>query len=358
MPKTTPYTQTRKGFLEVRVPYKDHLTGKWKSKVKRVANAAEARSVAARLKAELDARTPQQSAGDALTFARLMHLYTRPMPEFYRKLFIEHFGPMPLRDITPEHLVAFRRQREATPHRYNAQQPRSAATINREMQALNRPFQFAKKRGWIQANPFDLADGLIVTSGEEARTRLPSDEEIESLLAHATGERAHLKPIILVALDTGLRKGKILSLQWSQIDFDTGLITLGRVAHKNKRHPPVVAMTPRLRAALLEWKAQARDEAVFGQKDLKRAWHTLCRKAKVRDLHFHDLRHKYATAAILAGLPRDIVMKQTGHSTDVFDRYLNLDAEIARRTAEALARGHKSESQNAPQIESESEKNS
>jgi integrase len=209
------------------------------------------------------------------------------------------------------------------------------------MQALNRYFVFAKKRGWLQVNPFDLDDRLIQVSEERPRTRLLKDEEFDRLLCHAIGDRAHLRPIILLAVDTGLRKSKILGLQWSQINFETGLITMGQPASRTKRHPPFVALTPRLRDALSEWRAHPdapKGDAVFGQKDLKRSWRTLCRLAKVRDLHFHDLRHKYATNAILAGLPRDIVMKQTGHSTEVFDRYVNLDESIARQTAEALAR--------------------
>lgn len=334
------YLFEKDGALYVRVPYRDPRDGKWRSKCRRVNSRAEGRTVAARLKTELGSTTAARLEGESITVGELLTAYPKPFPKWYAALIRESFGERKLKAITYEELAQWREQRAAVKHRYT-HQPRSARTINGEINALQKLFAYARKRGLLAVNPFELGENLAPKALEGVRHRLPTEDELERLLAHAKADRAHLKPIILIALDTGLRKGRILSLLHSELDFAQGLILLGRPKHKTKKHPPVVAMTARVRAALADWLATAPpgDPAgrLFPMLDFKRSWRTLCRLAGVEDLHFHDLRHSYVTRAIVAGLPRDLVMKTSGHTeTATFDRYLNVDISIARLVATAL----------------------
>jgi len=331
------------GKLYVRLPYQDS-SGKWRSKYKRVANPTEGRKMIAKLQSQLVSSAPVEA--EKMTFAQLMERYPRPLAPWYKKLFLGSFGAVKLQKIDYAALVAFREKRAQVPHKATiskqSPQPRTVATLNREMEALRRLFVFAHKQGWIARNPFNVGDGLICKSLEEHRERIPTDDEINRLLEYAVEPRAHLRPLIIAALDTGLRKGKLLTLTRAQIDLEKGVIDLGRPKVRNKKHPRFVGITARLKRELQDWFSTHPDlqpaERIFRiNDDFKRAWRTLCRLARVADLHFHDLRHWYATNAILAGLPKDLVMKQTGHTENAtFDRYFNVDQEIARLVAKAL----------------------
>lgn len=342
-----PNLTTIDGQLYARVSYKDPRTGKWKSKTQRVKNAKEGRAVAAKLKEQYASITPAQLDAETMTFSDLLTQYPKSLPAWYVAPLRERFGSERLQAIDYAMLQAFRAARLSVPHK-NTGQPRAETSINREMEVLRRLFGFAVKRGWLARNPFNQGDTLLPKSAETPRARIPTDDEINRLLEHATGPRAHLRPLIFAALDTGLRKGKLLGLTLAQIDLENRLLDLGKPVVRNKKHPQFVGLTNRLARELEAWLAlytPGADEPLFGiRSDFKRAWKTLCKLAQVTDLHFHDLRHWAATNAVLAGLPKDLVKKQIGHATDeMFDRYLNIDARIARQfaaTLDAYANSH------------------
>jgi integrase len=329
----------------VRINYKDPRTGKWKSKYRRVQNARKVQEAAVDLRKKYGKPTPEQLDAEKMTFGDLLDAYPKPLAKWYVTLFRDWFGQMKLQAIDYAALQAFREHRLTVPHKTtlnkDVKKPRTVATINREMGALLRLFTFARKREWIPRNPFTQGDSLLPKAEETSRDRIPTAEEINRLLEHSTGPRRHLRVLIIAALDTGLRKGKLLTLKRPQIDLDNRLIDLGRPTVRNKKHPRFVGITERLAVELESWFDDYNppdNEPVFGIKDdCKKAWATLCRLARVNDLHFHDLRHWHATNAIMAGLPKDLVMKQTGHTENAtFDRYFNVDAEIAKAFARAL----------------------
>lgn len=235
------YIRERDGFLEVRVPYID-AEGKRKSVVRRVSNINEGRAVAAQIKTELGQSTSPRFASGLATFAELQAVYPRKMPKFYFDLFAAEFGARRVAEITPEMLVAFRKKRVAVPSKINGK-PRKPASVNREMEALLRYFVFALKRGWIIRNPFNLADNLIDLKQERARTRIPTESEIESLLSNVSDESAYMRMFVLMACDTGLRREKVLGIKIGQVNLERRTINLGGVPSGAKRFPPVVAMT-------------------------------------------------------------------------------------------------------------------
>jgi integrase len=137
----------------------------------------------------------------------------------------EHFGKRQLRGITHDDIRAFRAERLGT--KTKAKKQRSVAAVNRELEKLRRLLNIAEREGWILRNPLRSCDPLISIADERKRERiLTRDEELRLLSACDNRYRSHLRPILICALDTGMRRGEILSLKWSDVDFDERVLTI------------------------------------------------------------------------------------------------------------------------------------
>ncbi len=240
------------GKLYARVGYKDPRTGKWKSKYKRVQTKAEGRAQAVELRRQYSRPRAEQLDAEKMTFNDLLDAFPRKFEKYFAEMYREYFGAMKLRAIDYTTLKAFREKRETVKHRYT-DELRCVATINREMEILRRLFNYAAQEDWITRNPFKQGEALIKLNEEVPRDRIPTDDEINRLLDHATGPRRHLRVLIFAALDTGLRRGKLLRLKRPQIDLENRLLDLGRPTARNKRHPRFVGITERLARELAAW---------------------------------------------------------------------------------------------------------
>lgn len=325
------------GGLCISIPIYNRTTRTVENKIEPIDSLQEGYIKIAQALAAEAARTSDTNTRPT-TFTELLKKYNAqktPLPKWYSECLLSFFGSYHLTKISPELLQAFRAYRAATTHRYTGK-PRKEASINREMEALRRVLNFGYKRGWLSQNNFLMSPELLIRKSEEkSRTRMLSDEEEARLLAGCDDPaRAHLRPLIIGLLDTGLRKGKLLSLRVRQIDLENRIIDLGEPKSRNKRHPRFHGITERFAAELSALITEADlqpDDLVFGIRDFRRAFGTLCRKAGIADLHIHDLRHRYATDGIRAAIPKSMMMKATGHSDEeTFDVYLNLDKEMMR----------------------------
>ncbi len=159
-------------------------------------------------------------------------------PKIHLRVIVAAFGLRKIKSITYGDLQRFRQQRLATPTQHH--QPRTIRTVNAELNVFRGVLTYAMHSGWIDANPFGKGESLIRSSEETRRVRVLSFAEEQRLLAHCVEGRAHLRPLIICALETGLRKGALLSLKWSQVDFSSDYIALGkpksrRKSQKNKK---------------------------------------------------------------------------------------------------------------------------
>jgi integrase len=186
--------------------------------------------------------------------------------------------------------------------RYKAKKTRTLKpkTINNHLTVLRRSLVSAVEWGYLDHVP----------PVKWMRTAPPAfdfftHEESERLLA-ATPEE--FVAMVTTALRAGLRRGELMALRWQDVDFRTGKILVRRsvwkghvTAPKNHRHREV-PMSPQLTAALKEHR-HLRGELVFGQpagamrtKDMiKRVLPHACRKAKLREIQWHVLRHSFAS---------------------------------------------------------------
>ena len=249
-----------------------------------------------------------------------------------------YFGAFTLKEITHSDLERFKLLRLEKMTRRGSRP--SIATVNRELERMRAMLRFAVRQGYLSKSPFEMGESLISKADERIRERLLTIGEERRLIEACTGNRAHLRPIIICAIDTGMRRGEILKLKWSDVSLDDGTIKLrGTTTKTGKRR--IIGITPRLEAELRGLWDQSLmiDEAlVFGIKsDIKRSFATACRIAGIVDLRFHDLRHRASLDLLQAGLSEELAMKILGHSQrSTFSRYINPDHLIAREAAMSL----------------------
>lgn len=255
----------------------------------------------------------------------------------------DFFGDMRLKEITPDNLEDFKQKRLATPTQYKKE--RSLSAVQRELETLRALMRWSVKRGWIRVSPFEkLEEPIISKTSEGRRDRVLSIEEEERLLAACVEPRAHLRPFIICALDSSMRRGEMLQLRWTFVNLHQGIIALpGEVTKTGK--PRSVPITPRLRVELeaLREKAKGDDNALVfaGIGDIKRSFSTACRIADVQDFHLHDARHTAITKMISLGINPALVMSISGHDQmSTFQRYLNPQAHTLREVAERLHAAH------------------
>ena len=229
--------------------------------------------------------------------------------EYGLKHFVSKFGSKNLTHITPGDIDDYKQMRleEVKP-----------GTVKRELEVIRRLFNLAKR------DKKHFGDNPVTESGmvrvENQVMRILSYEEEEKLLKHSP---AHLKPIIMTALNTGMRKGELLTLTWDAVDFHNNTITI-HAQHSKSRKTKKIPINSPLRKALLEQKLVTQGSGyVFltpnggpykHQNCLKRAFHTACKNAGTKGLRFHDLRHTAATRMVESGANIVAVSRILGHA--------------------------------------------
>lgn len=156
-----------------------------------------------------------------------------------------------------------------------------------------------------------------------------------------------LKPVFVVAIETGLRKMDILNLEWTQVDLDGGFI---RLLMKKTKKWAVVPISTLCRAALTECRERGvvsrnvfvnADGSRIADITLRRAFLRAKRIAGItRRFRFHDLRHTAACTLASAGVLLQVIQKILGHtSSKMTERYVRVsDAAVAEATRALDAR--------------------
>jgi integrase len=162
----------------------------------------------------------------------------------------KHFGNMKLRDITVEHLRAYRALRLTGKTRNKT--VRSIATVNREMSKMRMMLNVAVSNDWLIKSPFTKARaGTLITIADEVQREriITRDEEMRLLDACRTPTRAHLYALVIAALETGARQGELLTLRWDAVDLSASLLWVTSYKAKTVQRREVY-ITPRLHVEL------------------------------------------------------------------------------------------------------------
>lgn len=273
------------------------------------------------------------------------------------------FGDLSVADIRTVHIEAYRDSRRGTLRKHegerqerlkrlargestadlpppSAEIPRNRAGevgISRDLEFLRRLFNWANIKGlYERENPFHrFGRRVIKMARPQPRTRRLQPGEEERLMAAAG---VHLRHLITAALDTGCRRGELLSLQWLHVavneDGEPKAFVLPAHMTKTDRGRSV-PISPRLRAILQlrrldpDGKTHGPDAYVFGNQfgekisDIKLAWRGACKRAGIEGLTFHDLRREAASRLLEAGVDLLTVSLLLGHQkATTTDTYL------------------------------------
>lgn len=214
----------------------------------------------------------------------------------------KHFKKFLLSEITPFHIEKYKAKWRATV---------SGAGVNRELALLKAMFNKAIQWGFVRMeNPVQK----VSYCPERQMERILSDEEAERLIWNSGKS---LRPVVVTALRTGMRKSEILAVRWADVDFKRRYIRVERSKNNRSRKIP---MNSALRDELSKLRRND-SEYVFTQiKSSERlrcvasAFKTACKHAGLNRLRFHDLRHTFATNLVMAGSDLVTVKEILGHS--------------------------------------------
>ena len=145
---------------------------------------------------------------------------------------------------------------------------------------------FAIENDWLIKNPFAKKKGIISKASEIERDRILTIKEEYRLLNACVDRREHIKPIVICALDTAMRRGEMFQMRWRDVNLTTDEIFIPQTNTKTDAER-TVRITSRLHDELETlWKSSPKDtnDLVFGiTSDIKRAWKTACTKAEIKD---------------------------------------------------------------------------
>ena len=312
---------------------------------------------------------------DELTLHQFIENHYKPWVLEHRKVgkktlahinrcFTKPFGDKPLIDFTPAFVDKWRTQR--------LKNRCSTETVNLDIATFKAAISKAVLWGLIEKHPLEKLTLLKRDRSRKVRF-LSADEEkrlCDTMIARESKIKAdrdsankwrkergyelhpdlnqfvfadHMRPMILLSINTGLRRGEIFSLQWENVNFERALLTIeGAYAKSGKtRHIPLNSEALYI---LKEWHRQSnKSDLVFPGKNgnrfdtIKKGWATILKAAKITNFRWHDLRHHFASRLVMAGVDLNTVRELLGHGDmSMTLRYAHLAPEHKANAVEKL----------------------
>lgn len=258
---------------------------------------------------------------------------TQERDQYTAKTFNRFFGDVTLSAIGPKDIAEYKVSRR--------NEGRAPSTVNRELGLLGHAFNLAiKEWEWLDFNPVARVSRERVNNQVE---RWLTFEEQEKLLAASP---RWLREIIIFALNTGWRRGEVLSLTWDSVDLFEKKLTILEQKNRGKDTQPFNEQV--LEVLKARYKVRSiRSNLVFystvGEeldgRNVLRAFYIAVENAKIAHCRFHDLRHTFATRLVQAGVDLYKVQKLLRHKSPVMtQRYAHHYSESLRDGVDTLDR--------------------
>ncbi len=280
----------------------------------------------------------QVKAGQAPELKKIENHYFRELAEAYKKwaerqrsyeskvYFVDQltevFGDFPLRYFTTMMIEQYQTDRlKAGKRKIKVGKKEVAvankpATVNRLLATLKHMFTKAVEWDMIEEEVNKRIRKVKLLEENNRRLRFLSQAECQKLIEACDN---HVRPIVVTAVNTGLRKGEVLGLKWSNVDMRHGFILLDRTKNGERREVPI---NETVMAALKALPRRLDGQFVFYDpntgnryKDVKRSFKSAVRVAGITDFRFHDLRHTFASHLVMAGVDLTTVRELLGHKT-------------------------------------------
>jgi integrase len=240
----------------------------------------------------------------------------------------EQLGHYYLADITTPVISETKDKLLRTPTKHGKR--RSPATAVRYLAVLSHAFTVATKEWqWVDDNPL-----RNVTKPKESRGRVRylDKDEIQRLRdACCTSDNKYLETIFVLAISTGMRKGEILSLSWSDVDLAKKSITLQETKNGERRSVPLAGEAYKLLKKLGKVRNIDNNLLFPGKRKRKQpgkidtSWRKALTAAGIKDYRFHDNRHTAASHLAMNGASLAEIAEVLGHKTlAMVKRYAHL----------------------------------
>jgi len=248
----------------------------------------------------------------------------------YAKKPISLLGDYALLDITPKVINQYKTKRR--------NERLGPASINRELATMKKAFNLAiREWEWVKDNPVSK---VSMEEENNARDRWLSEEEEMRLMEVCP---AWLRELVVFALNTGMRIGEIISLEWRGVDLFRKTVTVFKSKNKELRTIPVN------QTAFEILKNRSKVKSISGLvfhspshtkllvPSIDHAFKKALRRVGVEDFRFHDLRHTFATRLVQSGKDLYKVQRLLGHKSPVMSqRYAHHYPESLRDAVEVL----------------------
>jgi integrase len=281
-----------------------------------------------------------------------------------RAQFGELFDTKPLTDITAWQIEKFKARRLKAGIK--------PATVNRDLDRIRAAMAKAVEWNLLSANPLTTVKRSKVEdedriryldAAENARLRKAiarrEDERRQqrargNAWAAARGRELrpewapdeftdHLAPLVLLALNTGLRRGELFGLTWEAVDVARGQLRVAAATAKSRRarHVPLNSEARDVIQRLMKHSVAVglifRGASGARMTHINRSWAGLVNAAKVANFHFHDCRHHFASQLVMSGADLYVVKELLGHSDFAMtQRYAHLSPEHKAAAVEKL----------------------
>lgn len=279
--------------------------------------------------------------------------------------FVDELGDRLLAELTPILIEKWRTNR--------INDGKKIATVNRDICILKSALTKAVEWGFINEHPLrklklhktdSTAKVRYLLSDEELslnNTIKKRDQELKNARSRANEWRKmrnyelyqdlancayadHMEPMIILSLNTGLRRGELFNLHWDDVDLDRGILTIsGDVSKSGKtRHVPLNTTALQV---LRNWQQQQTGETlVFVNQNtgkafdnVKKAWDGILTAAEIDNFRWHDMRHHFASKLVMSGVDLNTVRELLGHADIKMTlRYAHLAPEHKAKAVERL----------------------
>lgn len=248
----------------------------------------------------------------------------------------------------------------------------SKETINRDLNALRAALSMAVEFKHIDEHPLKGVKQYETDKRKKVRYLLPDEEtrlrgslglrdkEYRDARENANRWRKqrgyklfptltdkefidHLEPMVLLSINTGMRRGEVFHLRWKDIDLKDRMLTIEGSTAKSgtTRHLPLNAEAFEVLSA---WKKQSKKSGlVFPGKEgepltnVKKAWASVIDRAKIQNFRWHDLRHDFASKLVMRGVDLNTVRELLGHADlKMTLRYAHLAPEHKKAAVDRL----------------------
>jgi len=235
-----------------------------------------------------------------------------------RKRLVEHFGHVPLRNLTPAAIEKYKRKRagEVAP-----------ATVNLDLACIKHMLRLCATWGLAsREQAHAVRDDVELLDADNERERFLTQDEQLRLFTACSGSPPFLR-LVVAAANCGQRSGDIRGLTWDRVDLKAGVVlfTRSKARKGSLARRGLIQVNASFRAVLEDALAErqagdppnvflTRHRKPWTNNTVNREWLKACANARLEDLRFHDLRHHFASILVQRGVQLQRVGAMLGHT--------------------------------------------